>query len=92
MAYTTPDAINGAFEFVGAIMNFSNVIRLYEDKQVKGVNIFPSVFFSLWGIWNLYYYPHLDQWLSFAGGCAIVIVNLIWVGGALYYTRKNRRK
>src|SRR6185436_15953847 len=24
------------------------------------------------GFWNLFYYPHLDQWLSFAGGVLIV--------------------
>ena len=72
-------------------MNLLNVKALYRDKKVRGVKILPSVFFTSWGIWNLYYYPHLGQWLSFAGGLAIVWANLTWVGLALYYSHKEKQ-
>lgn len=48
------DAINGAFEAVGAV-------------------------FTVWGVWNLAYYPALGQWLSFVGGVVLVAGNLAWV-------------
>jgi len=82
------DFINGSFEIVGSIANLLNVVQLYKDKMVRGVRVFPVVFFSAWGLWNLYYYPSLDQWMSFVGGLFIVLVNLIWIGLALKY-RKN---
>lgn len=83
------DLVNGAFEFIGGLFLWTNVIRLYTDKELKGVNIMPVVFFSSWGYWNLYYYPSLDQWASFVGGLNIVIPNTIWALLAIYYRRKN---
>lgn len=83
------DCINGLYEAGGGFMNLLNVRALYKDKKVRGVKILPSMFFTSWGIWNLYYYPHLGQWLSFIGGLLIVLVNLLWVGLALYYTHKE---
>jgi len=47
------------------------------------------VFFTSWGMWNLFYYPHLGQWYSFAGGVFIVSVNTFWLGQIIYY-RRNR--
>lgn len=87
----TPDFVNGLFEFMGASMNLMNVRRLWIDKKVAGVAVLPSVFFTSWGLWNLYYYPALDQWWSFAGGLAIVAVNAVWVSLALYYGGKNAK-
>jgi hypothetical protein len=37
------------------------------------------------GFWNLFYYPHLDQWLSFAGGVLIVLANTVWIAMAVHY-------
>lgn len=85
---TTPDIINGLFEFSGGAMNWLNVRALYKDKQIRGVRTIPTVLFSLWGLWNLYYYPHLNQWASFIGGICIVGANIVWVVLALLY--RNR--
>lgn len=81
----SPDIINGLFEFFGAVVIMLNVRALYRDKVVKGVHWGVTGFFAAWGLWNLFYYPSLDQWFSFAGGCAIVTVNLIWLGQVWYY-------
>lgn len=75
----TPDYINGTFEFVGAIILLLDCIRLRRDRRVLGVHWGPKFFFMAWGLWNLYYYPALGQWFSFAGGCALVMVNAIWL-------------
>ena len=90
----TPDIINGIFEFLGGIFLMENVNCIIKDKALKGVSWKPTVFFTLWGIWNLYYYPHLDQWFSFAGGLFIVIINTMWLGLIFYYrvTHENNEK
>lgn len=83
----TPDVINGSYEFVGSIALWANVYRLYKDKEAKGVTFWATAFFMTWGYWNLYYYPHLDQWWSFAGGLSIVLANTVWLGQMIYYRR-----
>jgi ABC-type transport system involved in cytochrome c biogenesis permease subunit len=83
------DGINCAFEFGGALMLLLNVFRLVKDKRIAGVAILPTAFFAVWGVWNLAYYPSLGQWASFVGGVAVVVVNSVWVGLALHYSRRK---
>ncbi len=84
----TPDLINGLFECVGALVLMINVRVLIRDKVLRGVHILPTIFYTGWGIWNLFYYPALDQWFSFFGAAAIVTVNAAWVALAIYYSRR----
>lgn len=84
------DLINGAFELAGAALLLLNVRRLHQDKKLRGVHWGPSAFFTTWGLWNLAYYPALDQWFSFAGGVALVVVNLVWIGQVCYYMWRER--
>ena len=86
------DLVNGLFELFGGVFNLINVRRIYIDKSIRGVSILPTAFFSAWGIWNLLYYPHLSQWMSFIGGIGVVGSNLIWVTMAVYYTYKKPRE
>jgi ABC-type transport system involved in cytochrome c biogenesis permease subunit len=86
-----PDLVNGSFELFGGILNILNIFELVKKKRVMGVSVIPVIFFTLWGIWNLYYYPHLGQRFSFKGGIAVVIVNTVWVALAIYYNKKNKR-
>ena len=85
-----PDHINGLFELVGGIFIWLNVRRIYIDKTLKGVSALPTIFFTSWGFWNLYYYPHLEQWFSFLGGVFIVIANCVWLYFVAYYWRKGK--
>jgi len=85
MRAMSPDLINGLFEMVGSVMLWRNVLQLYRDKLVKGVHWNATAFFAAWGYWNLFYYPHLDQWYSFAGGVSIVIANTVWLCQMFYY-------
>lgn len=84
-----PDLINGTFEMLGGLFILQSVVKLHRQKMVRGVSWLHAGFFSAWGYWNLFYYPHLDQWLSFAGGIGIVTANTIWLGQLIYYTRRE---
>ncbi len=86
------DIGNSIFELIGGLLQVRNAYQIWKDKQVKGVYWPAWLFFTFWGYWNLYYYPSLDQWLSFAGGILIALANTVWVSLAWYYTRPERRE
>jgi hypothetical protein len=85
-----PDIVNGLFEAVGAGMALENVRKLLYDRSVVGFWWPLQAFFTIWGFWNLYYYPSLDQWISFLGGMLLAAANLVWVCLAITYSRRNR--
>lgn len=66
-------------------MIIRNCQVILRDKGVRGVDWRATAFFTAWGAWNLFYYPHLGQWLSFSGGLVIVAANAVWVSLALRY-------
>jgi hypothetical protein len=84
-----PDLINGWFELFGGFFIILHCFRIIKDKSVKGVSIIAAMFFVSWGIWNLYYYPYLGQWISFVGGIVMVTASLFWVGLMFYYKQKE---
>lgn len=86
-----PDKINGLYEILGSLFILMHCIKLYGDKKVRGIYVPATVFFFTWGVWNLYYYPSLGQWMSFTGGVAIVIMNALWIGMMLYYNSKEKQ-
>lgn len=81
------DIINGLFEVAGGLLCWLNVWKILKDKKVQGVFWPASAFFSVWGFWNLYYYPSLGQWVSFWGGMFLALGNTTWVALAAYYSR-----
>ena len=85
-----PDWINGALEFSGGLLILWNVRKLLKDKMIRGISVGPAVFFDTWGLWNLYYYPSLDQWWSFAGSVVLTAANIWWACLAIYYTRMEQ--
>jgi fumarate reductase subunit C len=87
---TFGDTVNGLYEMLGGLFLLYNCFVLYKHKQVRGISAVPVAFFTTWGIWNLWYYPSLNQWLSFSGGCLIVVANMIWITMMIYYVRKEK--
>lgn len=81
----SPDIINGLFELSGGLLIANNCRTLWKDQMVRGVNVSTTAFFTAWGVWNLYYYPHLGQWWSFVGGICIASANTIWIALAIRY-------
>lgn len=80
--------VNGLFEAIGGLFILNHCRVLWRDKSVAGVSILSTVFFALWGAWNIFYYPHLDQWYSFAGGLIIVAANVLWIALLIRFSRK----
>jgi hypothetical protein len=85
-----PDCINGSFEGFGAVMASFNVGAILKQKKVVGVSLWPFFFWVGWGCWNLFYYPHLHQVISFLGGAAVLVVNAAWLILAIYYRRRPK--
>lgn len=84
------DLFNGSLEVGSFILQIGNIRRLLRDKIVRGVHWGSTAFFAGWGAWNCYFYPHLHQWFSFAGGIGITAANGTWVALAIIYTNRER--
>lgn len=80
------DKINGGFELFGGLFILLNVAKVWNDKSVAGVDWRAIAFFTLWGYWNLAYYPKLGQRASFWGGVVVAIVNTIWLSLLIWFT------
>jgi hypothetical protein len=87
-----PDVVNGLFEFAGAIAGFWNVGVLLRHKQVRGFAPLAYIYFFVWGSWNCFYYPHLNQWFSLAGTIAITVSNGLFAGLAIYFSRRSHEQ
>lgn len=85
------DIGNGFFEGGLAVLLTYNIKSLIRDKEVKGASLLPSIFVTIWGYWNLYYYPSLHQWISFVGGLGVCFMNTWWLSLAFYYKRQQRK-
>ena len=86
-----PDMVNGAFESVGSVFVWLNVRQILRDRDIRGVYWPVTAFFAVWGVWNLYYYPSLEQWASFWAGVALCAGNVVWVVLAVRLILKRRR-
>jgi hypothetical protein len=86
---TIQDLVNGLFEGLGSLFISISILKLYRDKLVRGISYFYVAFFAVWGYWNIYYYPHLNQWFSFTGGLLVAIANTVYTIMLIYYTVKE---
>lgn len=73
------DVINGLFELIGGCLLMLNVRRLWRDRKVVGVSLWPVVFYTAWGFWNLYFYPSVKAPWSFWGAITVVTANASWL-------------
>lgn len=87
----TDDIINGLIELVGAGFTWRNAWELWKARELRGVYWPTSLFFTIWGAWNLYYYPSLGQWFSFYAGILLAMGNLAWVVMAVHLKLKEFR-
>ena len=85
-----PDIVNGLWEATGALFILNHCRAVFRAGRVAGVSILSTVFFTGWGIWNLFYYPNLNQYASFVGGILIVVANILWIVLLAHYTRNPR--
>ena len=87
----TPDLVNGLFEALAGLFVINHCRVLLRDRAVAGVSIASVAFFTLWGVWNLWYYPNLGQFWSLVGAVFIVLANAVYVGLLIRFaTPKNK--
>ena len=86
------DVINALFQLGGAIAAWKNVQMIWKERQVKGVFWPLTIYYAVWGLWNLAFFSHLAQWWSLASGTLLVSGNLVWSGIALAHHRTKRRQ
>jgi len=85
----TPDTINAVFEALGSVAVWANVFAIIKDKGYAGTRIPMMLFFSAWGFWNLWYYPHLGQSLSFYASVLLTTGNCAVLAAMAYFGRKG---
>lgn len=83
----SPDLINGLFEFGGSVAVWLNFAAIIKDRGYAGTRWPMMVFFTAWGFWNLFFYPHLGQLLSFVGGISLTLANCFVVWAMAKYGR-----
>lgn len=83
----TADLANGLFEGLGAVFLAMNVRQLWQDRELRGVHWAPTVFFTAWSSFNLWFYPSQGLWWSFWGGLSIAIVNAVWLLSVVKFRR-----
>lgn len=86
------DVVNGSFELFASGFVSVSIFKLYKEKLVRGVSCWTTGFFACWGVWNLYYYPYLEQWFSFICGVSVVLANAMWLFMLVYYLRQEHDK
>lgn len=87
-----PDLVNASFELAGVDFTALNIKRALRDRSVRGVSPAATCFFTVWGMWNLFYYPHLGQLLSFVAGAVMTLVNCVYLGLLVQFETSERRR
>ncbi len=82
------DLINASFEMSACLFVLNHCRVLMEHKETRGVSIVSMLFFTVWGFWNLVYYPALGQMFSMLGGVFVVLANAVYVMLMITYRRK----
>lgn len=87
MEMATLDIVNSIFFFTTSAFVVMNVFKLIQDKEVKGVKLLPSCFFSVSTWWGMYYYYQIEQMGGFLGITLLAIGNTSWMALAIYYEK-----
>lgn len=83
------DMANAFFEGGGSIFVLNHARVLHKHKMVRGVSLLSVAFFSLWGVFNIFYYNHLGQNFSWYAGICVLISNTFYLSLIAYYRRKE---
>ena len=79
------DIVNSFLKYISGFFIIPTIIELYNTENAEGVSWIHVGFFSLWGVWNLYYFWNLDQKLSALANVFLILMNTTWLVMLLYY-------
>lgn len=79
------DQINSFFISVASIFYFLNLLKLYKDKDVKGISILSIIFFSTWNFWTLYFFWDTEYSLTKNAYIAVAASNILYLSLLFYY-------
>lgn len=85
------DLANSVFQFGGALIAVLNVRAILRDHELRGVSIVAPFFFTSWGLFNLFYYVHLEQWFSLATSVLLFGANAAWMSLIVLYRLQSTR-
>ena len=86
MNIITPDKVNAGFEIAAALFIIYNCFILHHDKLVRGISPYSYVLFTAWSIWNMFFYPIVEQTFSFYAATLMAIAQLVYTCMLAYYT------
>lgn len=88
-----PDLINGSFQIGACLVSILNVREVWRRRAVAGVHWIATGFFFSWGLWNIFYYSHLNQMLSLYAGITVCVINAVYLFSILKFWdwRRNPR-
>jgi hypothetical protein len=81
------DIINSIYEMLGGFFILLHCKLLFEHKKVFGVSVPAVIFFTSWGVFNLFYYNGLSQNYSLIGSLFTCSANIVYVVMLLHYKR-----
>ncbi|BDD79864.1 hypothetical protein [Burkholderia phage FLC9] len=90
--HLTYDMINACLELAGATLRSIDCIKLYRAKRFQGGSLWTALFFFLWGLFNIVYYPSFNQTYSWAAAIALTVVNGLWISMAVFYNRRYSKQ
>lgn len=73
------DLTNGLFEILGTLFMIPAIRSVYHTRSSAGAHWLTAFFFTSWGCWNLFYYPHLGQWYSTLGAAVLAFTNAFYL-------------
>lgn len=73
------DLINGLFGVFASILSYQNVVQAKLHNEIKGMHYYSTAFFTLWAIFQLYFYYGLGLYLSMIGSIFIIAVDVYWL-------------
>lgn len=76
---TWQDIVNAVYEIGGTAATVVNIRTLLRDRIIRGMHWAATTFFFSWGVWNLYYYSHLDQFVSMLAASTLAVSNCVYL-------------
>ena len=70
------DFINALFNSVGAFFILLNALDINRRMDVAGHTYPSTVFFTIWSLYSVIFYIHLDQFWSFLVSVVMAIANV----------------